>query len=186
MFPFPSGIRVSCYCFVVLGEIWGLPSSIGPFPCHPSRLPDTSPKSGPLGQQNQKDPPERPFLKKTPLAPTSTPVTLALLNWFPPRKKKVGHAFGVFPAGLSCSTAASHKPHLTSQRSQTTSNFPERCLVPGRKKTEKTRGQAASKSSLSPEGASLVAQAVKNPPAMREKWVRSLGGEDPLEEGMGT
>ena len=25
---------------------------------------------------------------------------------------------------------------------------------------------------------------VKNPPAMRETWVRSLGREDPLEEGM--
>ena len=27
---------------------------------------------------------------------------------------------------------------------------------------------------------------VKNPPAMRETWVRSLGREDPLEEGMAT
>ena len=25
---------------------------------------------------------------------------------------------------------------------------------------------------------------VKNPPAMRETWVRSLGWEDPLEKGM--
>ena len=28
-------------------------------------------------------------------------------------------------------------------------------------------------------GASLVAQTVKNPPAMRETWVQSLGREDP-------
>ena len=34
--------------------------------------------------------------------------------------------------------------------------------------------------------ASLVAQTVKNLPAMRETWVRSLGWEDPLEEGMAT
>ena len=34
--------------------------------------------------------------------------------------------------------------------------------------------------------ASLVAEMVKNPPAMRETWVRSLGWEDPLEEGMAT
>ena len=34
--------------------------------------------------------------------------------------------------------------------------------------------------------ASLVAQIVKNPPAMKETWVRSLGWEDPLEEGMAT
>ena len=27
---------------------------------------------------------------------------------------------------------------------------------------------------------------VKNPPAMQETWVRSLGWEDPLEEGMAT
>ena len=31
--------------------------------------------------------------------------------------------------------------------------------------------------------ASLVAQLVKNQPAMRETWVRSLGWEDPLEKG---
>ena len=29
-------------------------------------------------------------------------------------------------------------------------------------------------------------QTVKNLPAMRETWVRSLGREDPLEEGMAT
>ena len=34
--------------------------------------------------------------------------------------------------------------------------------------------------------ASLLAQMVKNPPAVREAWVRSLGWEDPLEEGMAT
>ena len=27
---------------------------------------------------------------------------------------------------------------------------------------------------------------VKNPPAMQETWVQSLGWEDPLEEGMAT
>ena len=34
--------------------------------------------------------------------------------------------------------------------------------------------------------ASLVAQMVKNPPAMWETWVWSLGWEDSLEEGMAT
>ena len=33
---------------------------------------------------------------------------------------------------------------------------------------------------------SLVAQLVKNPPAVRETWVRSLGWEDPLEKGKAT
>ena len=34
--------------------------------------------------------------------------------------------------------------------------------------------------------ASLVAHLVKNPPAMQETWIQSLGWEDPLEEGMAT
>ena len=34
--------------------------------------------------------------------------------------------------------------------------------------------------------ASLVAQSVKNLPAMQETRVQSLGREDPLEEGMAT
>ena len=32
--------------------------------------------------------------------------------------------------------------------------------------------------------ASQVAQTVKNPPAIRETWLRSLGWKDPLEKGM--
>jgi len=31
--------------------------------------------------------------------------------------------------------------------------------------------------------ASLIAQLVKNPPAMQATWVQSLGWEDPLEKG---
>ena len=34
--------------------------------------------------------------------------------------------------------------------------------------------------------ASLVAQLVKNPPAMRDTWVQSLGWEDPLEKEKAT
>ena len=34
--------------------------------------------------------------------------------------------------------------------------------------------------------ASLVAQQVKNPPAIQETWVRSLGWEDSLENGKAT
>ena len=34
--------------------------------------------------------------------------------------------------------------------------------------------------------ASLVAWLVKNPPAMQEIWVQSLGWEDPLEKGKAT
>ena len=40
--------------------------------------------------------------------------------------------------------------------------------------------------SMSTYQASLVAQLVKNPPAMQETWVQSLGWEDPLEKGKAT
>ena len=39
---------------------------------------------------------------------------------------------------------------------------------------------------ISLKGASMVAQMVKNLPAMWETWVRSLSWEDPLEDGMAT
>ena len=35
-------------------------------------------------------------------------------------------------------------------------------------------------------GTFLVAQLVKNPPALRETWVQSLGREDPPEKEMAT
>ena len=35
-------------------------------------------------------------------------------------------------------------------------------------------------------GRTFVAKMVKNPPAMQETWVGSLGWEDPLKEGMAT
>ena len=35
-------------------------------------------------------------------------------------------------------------------------------------------------------GVSLVAQIVKNLPAIQETWVQSLGQNNPLEEGMAT
>ena len=34
--------------------------------------------------------------------------------------------------------------------------------------------------------ASLMVQLVKNPPAVQETWVQSLGWEDPLEKGKAT
>ena len=36
------------------------------------------------------------------------------------------------------------------------------------------------------KSATVVAQMVRNLPAVWETWVRSLGWEDPLEEGMAT
>ena len=37
-----------------------------------------------------------------------------------------------------------------------------------------------------PSRASLAAQLVKNPPAMQETWVQSLGWEDALKKGKAT
>ena len=34
--------------------------------------------------------------------------------------------------------------------------------------------------------ASLLVQVVKNPPAVQETWIRSLGWKDSLEKGMAT
>ena len=45
---------------------------------------------------------------------------------------------------------------------------------------------SADKTQLSCNWASLVAQMVKNLPAIQETWVQSLGWEDPLEKGMAT
>ena len=39
---------------------------------------------------------------------------------------------------------------------------------------------------LSLQWVSLVAQLVKNPPAMQETWVRFLSWENPLEKGTAT
>ena len=40
--------------------------------------------------------------------------------------------------------------------------------------------------STQPETASLVAEMIKNLPAMQETWVRSLSQKDPLEEEKAT
>ena len=44
----------------------------------------------------------------------------------------------------------------------------------------------ASNNFIRPSWAFPVAQLVKNPPAMWETWVPSLGWEDPLEKGTAT
>ena len=42
----------------------------------------------------------------------------------------------------------------------------------------------SSKPKYLPKGASQVAQTIKNLPTVKETWVRPLGWEDPLQEGM--
>ena len=63
-------------------------------------------------------------------------------------------------------------------------------LVPARgsKQAVKRRGPTGRHYNpiLNFQWASLVTQMVKDPPAMQETWVWSLGWEDPLEQGMTT
>ena len=54
----------------------------------------------------------------------------------------------------------------------------------GRKESDMT--ERFSLSLVCSSRASLVAQTVKNPLAMQETWVRSLGQKDPLEKEMAT
>ena len=61
-------------------------------------------------------------------------------------------------------------------------NAGDPCLIPG-------WGRSAGEGIgylLQYSWASLVAQLVKDPPAMWETWIRSLSWEDPLEKGMVT
>ena len=51
---------------------------------------------------------------------------------------------------------------------------------------ETFQAMAAVNEGIPLRGVSLVAQMVKNLPAMQETWVRSLGQEDPLEKEMAT
>ena len=61
-------------------------------------------------------------------------------------------------------------------------NAGDPCLIPG---SGRCAGEGISYP-LHYSWASLVAQLVKNLPAMQETWVLSLGWEDPLEEDMAT
>ena len=56
-------------------------------------------------------------------------------------------------------------------------------LIPG---SGRSTGEGIGYYSFQYSWASRVAQLVKNPPAMRETWVQSLGWEDPLEKGKAT
>ena len=61
-------------------------------------------------------------------------------------------------------------------------NAEDRGLIPG---SERSAGEGMGYP-LQYCQASLVAQLVKNPSAMQETWLLSLGWEDPLEKGKAT
>ena len=72
-------------------------------------------------------------------------------------------------------------PH-SSVGKEFTSNAGDPGLIPG---SRRSLGEGIAYP-LQYSWASLVAQLVKNPPAMWETWVPSLGWEDPLEKGKAT
>ena len=72
-------------------------------------------------------------------------------------------------------------PH-SSVGKESACNAGEPSLIPGSgRSAEEGKGYP-----LQYSWVSLVAQLVKNPPAMRETWIWSLGWEDPLEKGKAT
>ena len=79
-------------------------------------------------------------------------------------------------------------PHLplgfpdTSVGKESACNAGDPSLIPG---SERSTGEEMGYP-LSCSWAFLVVQLVKNPPAMQETWVQSLGWEHPLGKGMAT
>ena len=65
---------------------------------------------------------------------------------------------------------------------ESTCNATDTCSIPG---SGRSPGKGVGYP-LQYSWASLVAQLVKNPPAMQETWVWYLGWEDPLEKGKAT
>ena len=74
------------------------------------------------------------------------------------------------------------KPHSSSAGKETACNAGDPGSIPGSGRSPREWIDYP----LQYSWASLVAQTGKNPPAMRETWLQSLGWEDPLEEGMTT
>ena len=71
---------------------------------------------------------------------------------------------------------------FTSAGKESTCNAGDPGLIPG---SGRSAGEGLGYP-LQYSWASLVAQLVKNPPALWETWVQSLGWEDPLEKGKAT
>ena len=65
---------------------------------------------------------------------------------------------------------------------ESTCNAGDPCLIP---ESERFTGEGIGYP-LQYSWASLVAQLIKNLPAVQETWVQSLGWEDPLEKGKAT
>ena len=95
-------------------------------------------------------------------------------SWIPESGRSSGEGIGYSPVFLSFTCGSAGK--------ESTCNVGDPSSIPG---SGRSPGEGIG---CPPQysWAFLVAQVVKNLSAMRETWVRSLGWEDPLEEGMAT
>ena len=87
---------------------------------------------------------------------------------------------GIFQARILEWVAISSSKGSSWFRDQTCTSFVS-CIAGRFLPVESLGSKDCNGNSLETSRASLVAQLVKNPPAMRETWVRSLGWEDPLQ-----
>ena len=99
-------------------------------------------------------------------------------------REEQGHGVGAPAVGLS--VCASDSTSATGDCNRVTGEFSPVPLTAGFSPVPLTAGFSASMLLTLGAGSSLVAQSVKNLPAMWETQVPSLDREDPLEEGMAT
>ena len=85
-------------------------------------------------------------------------------------------------SGNLCFPTASHYVHAQSFQSSPTLCDPMNCSPPGFSVQRILPARILEWVAMPSSRASLVAQSVKNLPAMQETWVRFLGWEDPLEK----
>ena len=74
----------------------------------------------------------------------------------------------------------------TGETSRVDQNLPGNCIDIGRDLLRACLFPGSVECSFTIERNEVSGSAVKNPPAVQELWVRSLGWEDPLEEEMAT
>ena len=92
--------------------------------------------------------------------------------WLDPTQRAPSYILFTLKSGFPDSSAGK----------ESTCNAEDPSLIPG---SGRSAGEGIGYA-LQYSWASFVAQLVKNPPAMQETWVRSLGWEDPLEKGKAT
>ena len=116
------------------------------------------------------------------------PSTLSCDAHFSPLPTSFGYSSGDLVCGNAtwrcCTSENGRYPCFcdSSVGKEPACNAGDPCLIPG---SGRSPGEGIGYP-LEYSWASLVAQTVKNPPAIWETWVQPLGWEDPLEKGMAT